>query len=142
LRDGITKCGYDTARFIEILTHGYGATVQTLSKYSGGIDIESVKPEEVDNLVAYTCAWIKLKLASGNGSRYYNPHWHLTNYLHAIECGERPRRVPLPDNLSDRQQIDFIKQYLKDDDQTLDVRQSLALAIEKGETLTLKVDAI
>lgn len=147
LRDGITKCGYETARFIEILTTGYGATVQILSKWSGGLDLMAVKPEEVDNLIAYTSSWVKLHLSNQRSEQrnywhYWNPGWHIRRFIEEVEAGKIPRRIPLPSNLTDRQQVEFIKQYLKDDDSTLDARESLARAIENGETLTLRVNAI
>lgn len=140
LRDGVTNCGHDTAQFIKHLTDGYGVTVQTASKWCPTIDLAAVKPEEVDNLIAYTAAWIKLEEA--HQGRNYGYTWYYRGFLYAIENGEKPERIPLPCNLSDQEKTDFIKQYLRDDDDTKDVRQQLADKINNGETITLTVDAI
>lgn len=140
LRDGVTNCGHDTAQFIKHLTDGYGVTVQTASKWCPTIDLAAVKPEEVDNLIAYTAAWIKMETAQKD--IYHGYTWYYRHFLHAIQNGEKPDEVPLPSNLSDRQKTDFIKQYLRDDDETKGVRQQLADKINNGETITLTVDAI
>lgn len=140
LRDGITNCGFDTAQFIKHLTDGYGVTVQTASKWNPTIDVGAVKPEEVDNLVAYTAAWIKFEEAQQG--RHYGYTWYFRNFLYAIEDGKTPERIPLPSNLSDKDKSEFIKRYLRDDDTTKDVRQQLADKINNRETITLTVDAI
>jgi len=142
LRDGIANCGHETARFIKHLTDGYGVTVQTSTKWNPQIDVGAVKPEEVDNLVAYTCAWIKLEESRQDSNRYYHHTWYFRHFLEDVAAGRTPHSIPLPSNLSQREQTDFIKQYLRDDTDTKDVRQQLADKINNGETITLTVDAI
>ena len=60
LNDGLTACGQETAYFIDCLTQAYGGRVQTMTKWNTHITVDCVKEEEVDNLIAYTCAWIRL----------------------------------------------------------------------------------
>ena len=141
LRDGVTNCGHDTAQFIKHLTDGYGVTVQTASKWNPTIDLGAVKPEEVDNLIAYTAAWIKIEQGQRDRAYGYST-WFYRHFLDAVHTGEKPYCVPLPSHLSDKEKSDFIKQYLRDDDDTKDVRQQLADKINNGETITLTVDAI
>jgi len=136
LNDGLTSCGHDTAYFIECLTRAYGGSVQTLTKWSSSLSTECVKEEELDNLIAYTCAWIRIALANSPNRAPY--HWQ--NWLRSVSNGQQPSTIPTPD-ISDREKVDFIKQYLKDDDETKTLRQSLARMIEKGETLSINVKA-
>ena len=133
LNDGLTSCGHDTAYFIDCLTQAYGGRVQTLTKWNDSITVDCVKEEEVDNLIAYTCAWIRLAMANGS-ARY-----HLENWLRMASNG-RPNTIPAP-NISNGEKVAFIKQYLKDDDETKDIREALARKIEQGETLSINVKA-
>ena len=61
LNDGLTACGQETAYFIDCLTQAYGGRVQTMTKWNDHITVDCVKEEEVDNLIAYTCAWIRTR---------------------------------------------------------------------------------
>ena len=135
LHDGLTACGHETAYFIDCLTQAYGGRVQTITKWSNHITVECVKEEEVDNLIAYTCAWIRLQYA---GQEFYD--YNLQKFIETVHNGERPNTIPAP-NISSREQVDFIKQYLKDDAETTTLRQSLARKIEQGETLSINVKA-
>lgn len=135
LNDGITSCGAETAYFIDCLTQAYGGRVQTMTKWSNHFTADCVKEEELDNLIAYTCAWIRLAMA---GDGYVPYHWQ--NWVVSVSGGERPNTIPAP-QISDREKVEFIKQYLKDDDGTKAFRQSLARKIEQGETLSINVQA-
>ena len=134
LHDGLTSCGHDTAYFIDCLTQAYGGRVQTITKWSNHITVECVKEEEVDNLIAYTCAWIRM------GANNISQPFHLDNWLRGVVNGQRPNTIPAP-NISNGEKIAFIKQYLKDDDETKEIRWALARKIEQGETLSINVKA-
>lgn len=134
LNDGLTACGEETAYFIDCLTQAYGGRVQTMTKWNDHITVDCVKEEEVDNLIAYTCAWIRLAMA--NGPTGY--HWE--RWLRNVSAGERPDTIPAPD-ISNGEKVAFVKQYLKDDDETKTLRQSLAQMIKQGETLSINVKA-
>ena len=134
LHDGLTACGHETAYFIDCLTQAYGGRVQTITKWSNHITVECVKEEEVENLIAYTCAWIRLGISTGS-----HPY-HLENWLRGVSNGQRPNTIPAP-NISNGEKIAFIKQYLKDDDETKEIRWALARKIEQGETLSINVKA-
>ena len=133
LNDGLTACGHETAYFINCLTMAYGGRVQTISKWNANITTDCVKDEEVDNLIAYTCAWIRMR--DHNSSHYWHNQW-----LEQVTAGQRPNTIPAPD-ISSSEQVKFIKQYLKDDDATKDLRQRLARMIEQGETLYINCKA-
>ena len=143
LNDGLTACGHETAYFIDCLTEAYGGRVQTMTKWNDSITVDCVKDEEVDNLIAYTCAWIRLKLANepaanGNGSYFFNSR--LRDWVTAVSKGHRPQTIPAPE-ISNGEKVAFVKQYLKDDDGTKTLRQSLARKIEQGEVLSIQVKA-
>lgn len=133
LRDGVTSCGNDTATFIENLTRAYGSTIVAMTTWRNRIPVDAVKPEEVNNLVAYTCAWIKM----GDYPREY----HLHNWVRSVERGEAPNSIPAPRINNAAEKCAFIKQYLRDDDDALDVRQTLARKIENGEKLTITLQS-
>jgi hypothetical protein len=135
LNDGLTACGHETAHFIDCLTQAYGGRVQTMTSWNTHITTDCVKEGEVDNLIAYTCAWIRLQYA---GQEFYD--YNLQKFIETVNNGERPNTIPAP-NISSREQVDFIKQYLKDDEETTTLRQSLARMIKQGETLSINVKA-
>ena len=134
LNDGLTACGQETAYFIDCLTQAYGGRVQTMTKWNDHITVDCVKEEEVDNLIAYTCAWIRTR-----STAKVHP-LQLQSFVQACPTGERPNTIPAPD-ISNGEKVAFVKQYLKDDDETKTLRQSLARMIEQGETLSINVKA-
>lgn len=136
LNDGLTSCGQETAYFIDCLTQAYGGRVQTLTKWNSQINVDCVKEEEVENLITYTTAWLRIATANSKYVPYYYKNW-----LRWVSEGKQPDTIPTPD-ISDREKVAFIKQYLKDDDEVKTLRQSLARKIEKGETLSINVQAV
>ena len=143
LNDGLTACGHETAHFIDCLTQAYGGRVQTMTKWNDSITVDCVKDEEVDNLIAYTCAWIRMKLANEPANNGFNGNYfnsRLRDWVSVVSKGHRPQTIPAPD-ISNGEKVAFVKQYLKDDDGTKTLRQSLARKIEQGETLSINVKA-
>lgn len=137
LESGVATCGHETAWFIKYLTEAYGSTIETITKWSSHINIENVRQDKVEELLAYTCAWVKIKLAS-QGTDYST--YHLSNWIEGVNRGMRPSTIPTPD-ISHSEKQAFIQQYLKADDTQRDVRQQLANSIEKGELLSIYVEA-
>ena len=141
LNDGLTSCGQETAYFIDCLTQAYGGRVQTMTKWNNQINVDCVKDEEVDNLIAYTCAWIRLKFRNApteyGGIRINH---YLESWLAKVGEGIPPNTIPAPE-ISNDEKVAFVKQYLKDDDETKTLRQSLARMIEQGEILSIQVKA-
>lgn len=136
LRDGVTNCGYDTSIFIDKLTRAYGANVHTMTKYGRNIPLDKVREDKVEELMAYTCAWMKLGIANKDE---YVPYWY-SSFLEAVGNGITPQHIPAPD-ISPKEQTEFIKKYIKDDESEKDSRESLARKIENGEKLIIHVDA-
>ena len=139
LNDGITSCGSDTAYFIDALTQAYGGRVQTMSKWDNNITTDCVKEEEVDNLIAYTCAWIRLKAARQSDHFSYGMY-RLDSFVNLVSCGVRPETIPAPE-IKGKALSSFIKQYLKSNEEITQLRQDLAQKIERGEQLTINLQA-
>ena len=143
LNDGLTSCGHETAYFIDCLTQAYGGRVQTMTKWNNQINVDCVKEEEVENLIAYTCAWIRLKFRNApteyGGIRISH---YLESWLAKVssEGVSQIHTIPAPE-ISNGEKVAFVKQYLKDDDETKTLRQSLARMIEQGEILSIQVKA-
>ena len=76
--------------------------------------------------------------ASTNTTNYFNSR--LRDWVTAVSKGHRPQTIPAPD-ISNGDKVAFVKQYLKDDDETKTLRQSLARMIEQGEILSIQVKA-
>ena len=139
LNDGLTACGQETAYFIDCLTQAYGGRVQTMTSWNTHITTDCVKEEEVDNLIAYTCAWIRLKAARQSDHFEYGMY-RLESFVDLVSCGVRPETIPAPE-IKGKALSSFIKQYLKSNEEITQLRQDLAQKIERGEQLTINLQA-
>lgn len=142
LRHGVTQCGYETGYFIKCLTEAYGSSVVTMNNWTRDIPADAVDPDKFDELVAYTCAWVKLKAAGMKEEDLdYYSRYTLNNWAHNVNRGQRPSTFPTPDIKSTTEKALFIKQYLKKDETELEFREALAAKIERGEMLSISMNA-
>ena len=137
LRDGLSTAGYQTSDFIEELTRAYGSTIINAATNSM-IPLDAIRDDKKEDMVAYTAAWIKLAQSQGElqGWNYHN--YLCRRWLDNIEKGADMDEFPLP-KISPHERADFIKEYLKDDEDS--IRAQLAEKIEAGEELTIFVKA-
>ena len=137
LRDGLSTAGHETSRFIEHLTRAYGSTVinATLNRM---IPLDAIRDDKQEAMLAYTAAWVKLAQSQGNlkGWSYHN--YLCRRWLERMETGADMDEFPTP-NLPPNERAEFIKEYLKDDEDS--IRTQLADKIEAGEELTIFVEA-
>lgn len=137
LRDGMSTAGDKTSDFITQLTRAYGSTVinATLNRM---IPLDAIRDDKQEAMLAYTAAWIKLAQSQGNlkGWGYHN--YMCRCWLERMEAGETITEFPLP-KLSPQERVAFIKEYLKDDEDS--IRTQLADKIEAGEELTIFIKA-
>ena len=138
LENGVTQCGEETAWFIQALTRAYGGTMTTINAWSNNVSVAKVRDDKLDDLIAYTCAWIKIALANQTNR---NRDWELRSWLDDAGRDRHGQMIPLPD-IGHADKVAFIKQYLKDDDNLKDVRQAIANRIERGELLSIYVEAV
>jgi hypothetical protein len=142
IRTGVAACGWQTSHMIREMLQSLGSDIQQVTKWNAGIEVEMVKPEMLDDLLAYTSAWIKLTVNMNEQTRYYDPHWQLRSFIERIDAGHRPYNIPLPTHLSDAEKREYAAKYLKDPSDTDKVaRETLIAKISNGETIQIKFAA-
>jgi len=138
LRDGLSTAGYDTSRFIEQLTRAYGSTVINAAQ-GNNIPLDAVRDDKREAMLAYTAAWVKIKLSKVNDSNRWDYDIYLiSRWMESMEAGNILTSFPLP-KMAPQDRVAFIKEYLKDDEDS--IRTQLADKIEAGEELTSFVEA-
>lgn len=140
LRTGVISCGRETARFINDLVKTFCDTnMPSLSYWHTCLESEHVKPERFEELIAYTCAWIRMKEANYKPRSEYDRalNWAESRFINGIKEGiTAPTEIPMPSNLTHKQRGEFIQEYIKvpDDSQTAQ-REALAQKIENNEPI-------
>lgn len=138
LTNGIAACGYETARIVKLLSQAYGSTMLAMTKWNSSVNVEDVKEEMVEELTAYTAAWIRL---SGITSDSYH-NWSERRFIERIDRGQPVESFPMPTNLSLKAKSDFISKYLKSQlPSEVEARRSLIDKIDAGEIITVHVEA-
>ena len=134
LRQGVTACGYNTSQLVSSLCEAVGVQVESISRWNYDISVEAVKPEKLDALIAYTCAWIRVR---GTAAPSYSSVLKEI-FLATVARGEQPQRILLPRNLSAKEEVEFAKEYLRDrTDLEFEAAQRLIALIQKGEPITV-----
>lgn len=138
LRTGIAACGYETAQLVEALARTVGSNVNTISRWCNYVYKDEVKPDMMEELLAYTSAWVRIRAAAVEDHRYYYvPHYE-RQALQAIRNGDVPHLIPLNDAMTYDEKREFIHKYLKaSEDREAQGLVRLIEAIERGETLTV-----
>jgi hypothetical protein len=135
LRTGVAACGWVTAELIETLSGSVGASVNTISRWKNYVYADEVRPEMLDELLAYTAAWLRMDRAA------YPENYKIGLYYRALEAldrGERLYTIPLSDSMSYDEKREFIHKYLKaSEDRKSDALERMIAAIEAGETLKI-----
>ena len=143
IRTGVAACGWQTGHMIREMLQGLGSDVQQIAKWSNTIDTNMVKPDVLEDLLAYTCAWIKLTAEPTKERGYYHdPRWREKAFVEVVDRGETPAHIPLPHHLSDAEKREFVMTYLRDPSETDRIaRETLIQKIETGDTIQLKFAA-
>ena len=138
LRDGMSTAGDKTSDFIKQLTRAYGSTVINATLNSM-IPLDAIRDDKQEAMLAYTAAWIKIKLSKADENLHWRYEFYvISRWIKCVEAGEIMTEFPLP-NLPPNERVEFIKEYLKDDEDS--IRTQLADKIEAGEELTIFVKA-
>jgi len=137
LRDGLSTAGHETSNFIEHLTRAHGSTVVNASK-NDMIPLDAIRDDKQEALLAYTAAWTKILSSQGQLKSWSYRSFLIRNWMERMEAGGTMTEFPLPE-LSPQERVAFIKEYLKDDEDS--IRAQLADKIEAGEELTIFVKA-
>jgi hypothetical protein len=103
------------------------------------IPLDAIRDDKQEAMLAYTAAWIKIKLSKEDESLYWRYQFYvISRWIKRVEAGETITEFPLP-KLSPQERVAFIKEYLKDDEDS--IRTQLADKIEAGEELTIFIKA-
>jgi hypothetical protein len=137
LRDGVSTAGDKTSNFIEQLTRAYGSTVINASQNTM-IPLDAIRDDKQEAMLAYTAAWVKITFSQERVQGWSYRNYVLRNWRDRMEAGETMTTFPLPE-LAPQERGAFIKEYLKDDEDS--IRAQLADKIEAGEELTIFVKA-
>ena len=147
LRTGVISCGRETARFIEDLVSSFcDDSIPSLSYWHTCLETKYVKPERCEELIAYTCAWIRLKKANfkpkNNYSRALN--WAEQRFIDTIDGKVTSNsylrsfsdEIPLPSHLTHKERGEFIQEYIVEPDESqVKQREALAQMIERNEPI-------
>ena len=142
---GIANCGYETAWWIEhFLTHHGLDTLNNGGNWRHDLPIKMIKPEKVEEAVAYVSAMLKMK---GDGIGWSNDHWLAKLDKNGIKTQEDENVlfrdegisvIPIPDDFSDKDKDKFTMDYLKpQEEQEALKRAELINLVRSGSLLSI-----
>jgi len=139
LRTGVATCGADTAELVYELARSVDTYVNMVTSWNRNINSDEVKPDKLDELLAYTSAWLRMRGVPQDGpGRWYRYVEDLA--LKAIDDGRVPNTIPLNQTMTYDEQREFIHEYLKASDERENAQlQRLIGEIERGETITIEI---
>jgi len=141
LRTGIAACGWEMAELVAALAHQIGMRVNTITKYSNTIRGREVKPDRLDELLAYTSAWCRM-VTSKNGDDQWS-NYRARNFLEAVGSGSRPDvfHIPINPTMTHDEKRSFLHEYLLASERTPNEHmEELIRQIENGESITITYD--
>lgn len=138
LKKGVAACGWETGSLVKQLAKSVGHHVNTISKWKNYVTVDEVLPHKLDELMAYTAAWLRMAQAAGAyDDRYIYHLGHEQRALEAIERGETPVNIPLNNSMTYDEKREFIHTYLKaSEDRETEAISRLVDSIKTGETIT------
>jgi len=149
LRSGVAACGMASARLVSDLTRAMGSETIRLDKWNQSIPAYTVRPEKLGDLIAYTCAWIKIRQASGNeppsGSLAVTSnalpiysYYATVRFMRQVEETGSADDIPLPNGLTPDEQRAFIKEYVcEPSEQETAAREMIISMIENNQPINV-----
>ena len=146
IEDGIAACGRQTAQLVQqMVEHHCGEDMPSISNWRQSIQKEHVRSEKLEDLLAYTFAWIRMKKANFKpvqNSRYTHSYhsdgltWMEKQFLeHTGRYGQD--EIPLNGCMTHKERHEFIKDYIiQPDDSQLAIRQALVSKIKNDEPIS------
>ena len=141
---GVTNCGYETAYWVErFLKHHELDTLN--NSWSNDLPIKMIKPEKVEEAVAYVSAMLKL---NPNNVGYGEERWLTKLDRNGVKTVEENAPldwdkqgitdIPIPSNFSSNDKDKFTKDYLKpQEEQEALKRAELINLVRSGSLLTI-----
>lgn len=139
LKTGVAACGLETAEVAYHMARSVGSSLNMIHKWDKNVLVEDVKPDRLEDLLAYTAAWMRIRKTAdlGNHSARFVGYYYY-RALEQMERGERPARVPLNPDMSYDEVRDFIHPYLTASENRDDPRLlELIERVERGDTITI-----
>jgi len=140
LKSGVAACGWEIAELVRELAATVGSSVNTVSKWKNFVAVEEVRPEKLEELLAYTAAWLRMTLNPEDraGKYRYSPGWMEWAALESLDRGEIPASIPLSNSMNYDEKREFIQQYLKaSEDREQAALTALIQRINDGATIQL-----
>ena len=140
LKSGVAACGWEIAELIRELAAAVGSSVNTVSKWRNFVATEEVRPEKLEELLAYTAAWLRMTLnpEDRTSRRRYSYDWIEWEALESLDRGEIPASIPLSNSMTYDEKREFIQQYLKaSEDREQAALTALIQRINDGATIQL-----
>jgi len=141
LRSSIAACGYEMAELVDALAQSIGRRVNTIGRNTGTINLDDIKPERRGELLAYTAAWCRLRLANAESvhRHHFGSYWE-RRFVDHLDKGTPIDHIPLDRAMNFDATRDFVHEYLIASDQpdNDDEVEALIAAIDNGEMITIK----
>ena len=147
---GVANCGYETAWWIEkFLVHHGLDTLNNGGNWRQDLPINMLKPEKVEEAVAYVSAMIRMKPKEKYGGyyRHGNDYWLEKLDKNGIKTQEDENVlfrdegisvIPIPDDFSDKDKDKFTMDYLKpQEEQEALKRAELINLVRSGSLLSI-----
>jgi len=138
LKSGVAACGWELAELVRALAETVGSSVNTVSKWKNYIALEEVRPEKLEELLAYTAAWLRMTLSQEDRSQYRWQNYTEWSALESLDRGDVPVAIPLSNTMTYDEKREFIQQYLKaSEDREAAALTKLIQRINEGATIQI-----
>jgi hypothetical protein len=143
---GIANCGYETANWVEgFLKHHGLDTLNNGGSWRHDLPISMIKPDKVDEAVAYVSAMLKMK---PNSIGWSEEHWLKKLDDNGIKTKEENSNlewqnegittIPIPSDFSTKDKDKFTMDYLKTQDEQQQIKRAeLINLIRSGSMLSI-----
>ncbi len=143
---GVANCGWDTAWWVEHFLRHHGLdTLNNGGNWRSSLPIKMIKPEKVEEAVAYVSALMRMK--GGDMG------WHADRWLEelgkngvktpeeneSLPYGERGvYNIPIPEDFSNKDKDKFTMDYLKPQDEQQQIKRTeLINLVRSGSLLSI-----
>lgn len=149
LTDGLAVCGRRTSWLVRALLLSVGETSRTGHYCSDFISLDAIKDEKREELLAYTCAWMKLEELERQRKHAANPYSYKYKYsryhgylnsINADPAGRSLTNLPCNPTMTHRERHEFYKEYVKPVSYS-EALGDLIRQIKAGDTITINANS-
>jgi hypothetical protein len=145
ITDGIAACGKDTAWLVTRMVESEcGESLPSLTRWGTCIRAEHIKPERLDDLMAYTAAWIRLRQSKateridqwGRKRVVGGISWTEKRFLEELNF-HSVSEIPVNSRMTHKERHMFIREYIVEPDTDQQrARDRLVERINNDEPIT------